>query len=63
MGVLVARLADLTGEREHLAGVVAAPAVMGGRSTRDEHDAESDDECDARLHDESLLPCLVQPDD
>jgi len=37
--------------------------VMGGRSTREEHDAESDDERDARLHDESSLPCLVQPDD
>lgn len=29
--------------------VVAAPAVMGGRSTGDEHDGE----CDARLHNES----------
>jgi hypothetical protein len=28
---------------------------MGGRSTGDEHDAESDDERDARLHDEFLL--------
>jgi hypothetical protein len=32
--------------------------VMGGRSTRDEHDAESDDECNARLHDESLLQLI-----